>query len=523
MKHYFTLTAQDALILSQNNATTGSHQTLDYIPGSAILGAFASINYPEDTSLAWALFHSGEVIYSNCYPIKKGQVGLPTPLSWHYKKGEQNANSISAWVNRAHSEFEPEENVQYEQLRGEYTLADGVRVRPDTAIRTKTAIDSQQGSAKKGQLFNYQHICEGQHFIGWIECPDKLDKEISQRLKGTVRIGRSKGSEFGRAHIAPLTLPANWLKTKKTITDQRLTIWCISDLELLDQNGAPTLSPCPKDIHPLLEHSSVIPSLTYIRYHSVNRFNGHRQCFDSESRLISKGSVITLKLDDSVDQSELLDELSGGVGINRHLGYGQIMVNPLWANQIVPTPPLFEAESIEVTEPRPIHIAPTPLTRWVVQRLNKATKHQESHENAISLAEQLIQGYVSARKFNHISDAYMAGPSRSQWRRINDQLRNEQADEWFSHTFEVDSRITKTDNDPLGWGIEWMLDGRSISFADYCKKHMKACSKPTLLKAIELLSRANPAENKGLDSIIASLRDDKVMTNNAQSNTEASS
>ncbi|MDN3686067.1 hypothetical protein QW180_30930 [Vibrio sinaloensis] len=86
MKHYFTLTAQDALVLSQNNASTGAHQTLDYIPGSAVLGALAGIDYPNDEELAWSLFHSGEVVFSNCYPIIDGQPGLPTPFSWHYKK-----------------------------------------------------------------------------------------------------------------------------------------------------------------------------------------------------------------------------------------------------------------------------------------------------------------------------------------------------------------------------------------------------------------------------------------------------
>lgn len=521
MKHYFILTTQDALVLSQSNATTGNHQTLDYIPGSALLGALASVHYPTDAKLAWSLFHSGEVIFSNCYPLIEGKLGLPTPLSWHYKKGDDNSEFITSWVNQSSTNFIREENVQYEQLRGKYILPNGLRARPALAISTKTAIDRNQGTAKQGQLFNYQNIREQQNFIGCVECPNELDSEISQHLKGILRIGRSKGSEFGRVKISPISLPEDWLKTKPILTDNHLTLWCLSDIELIDEYGNPTLSPTPKDIHPLLEKATVLTAQTFIRYHSVNRFNGYRQCYDTESRLISKGSVITLELDNSTDKSLLACELSKGIGINRHLGYGQIFINPNWAQQALPKIPLFNAQTIEISTTKPSYIKATPLTLWVESRLSYSSTYQENHSKAISLVEKLLSGYISIRKFNNIPDAYQIGPSRSQWRRINDLLRSQDSSLWLSKTFEDERCIAKSHNDPQGWGAQWILDGRSITFANYCKKHMTACSETTLLKAIEILTKANPAEKTGIEKITLSIRNEKVITNQEQRHQEA--
>lgn len=517
MKHYFTLTALDALILSQSNSTTGGHLTLDFIPGSAILGALACKYYPEDDTLAWSLFHSGQVIFSNCYPVTNGRLGLPTPLSWHCEKGDKNSDSIKSWVNQASHLFTRKQNVQYEQLRGKYIFSNGNRSGPGISISTKTAIDHESGTAKSGQLFNYQHINAGQHFLGWIECPNELDNEIIQWLNGYLRIGRSKGSEFGRVQISPALIANDWQSPSDALSNQ-ITIWCISDIECLDEFGGPTLSPKPKNIHPSLKSSELVPEQTFIRYHSVNRFNSHRQCFDSESRLITKGSVITLQLTDNANTTEIIAQLSQGIGINRHLGYGQVIINPNWASQLTPLSPVFFVDTVNIEKPTYIHTHPTPLTRWVEARLETFSTHQNMHLDAISLVENIVKAYSSARKFNHISDAYQIGPSRSQWRRINDLLRSEHSDEWLSRTFQCKNPIVKSKNDPLGWGAQWIQSGQSVTFEEYCHRFMAKCSITTLLKALEILTRANPAENDGLQRIKSSLDDEKSVTKNQQWN-----
>ncbi|MDN3686068.1 hypothetical protein QW180_30935 [Vibrio sinaloensis] len=287
-------------------------------------------------------------------------------------------------------------------------------------------------------------------------------------------------------------------------------MWCISDIELIDQYGCPTLSPSAADLHPLLASSKLIPEQTFIRYHSVNRFNGHRQCFDSESRLITKGSIITLNLDPDVSESELRSELSNGIGINRHLGYGLVVINPIWAQQPKPKQPIFLTPTLLKPKLKKIvHTQATPLTQWVTSQLNHSTTRRTAQREAIILAEEIVQGYHHARKYNNVPDAYQIGPSRSQWRRINDLLRSELSQQWASKTFEGEHRIAKATNDPQGWGAQWIQEECSTTFADYCNIHMSGRSEASLLKAIEILTRANPAESEGLKRITLSLRDEK--------------
>ncbi|WP_047044081.1 hypothetical protein [Vibrio mexicanus] len=523
MRHYFTLTALDALVLSQNNATTGGHQTLDYVPGSAILGALASKAYPQDEALAWSLFHSGEVVFSNCYPLQQGEIGLPTPLSWHVEKDETDADSMHTWVDQSGVHFKRKEDVQYEQLRGKYVYANGSRKRPKISVTTKTAIDSDKGKVLDGQLFHYQHISAGQHFLGFVDCPDHLDSEIIQRLNGQLRIGRSKGSEFGRTELKPIQLPNDWLQHGDITTKDQLTLWCISDLELLDVNGCPTLSPTPSTIDASLANSTLAAERTFVRYYSVNRFNGHRQCYDTESRLISKGSVITINLSDDVDRNALVESLACGVGINRHLGFGQVIINPQWASQSNLAAPIFSAPSVEVSQAVYQHHSATPLTQWVQARLSVSTAHNKQHQSAVALVENIIKAYKRTRKFNHIGSAYQVGPSRSQWRRINDLLRGASSGDWFAKTFCDDNCIAKAKNDPLGWGTQWIDDGKPTTFADYCQNQMSGCSEATLLKAIEMLTRVNPAEQKGLLRIETSISHEASSPISQSSNPEVQS
>ena len=63
---HFNIQLKQPLIVSQQAATAGQHQSLDYIPGSAILGMVASQLYAQLTpEEALQVFHSGAVRFSD--------------------------------------------------------------------------------------------------------------------------------------------------------------------------------------------------------------------------------------------------------------------------------------------------------------------------------------------------------------------------------------------------------------------------------------------------------------------------
>ena len=91
MKIYYAITIIDDLSLGVTSATVNSANTLDYIPGSAIMGALASKIYSESTpdiiTMADELFQKNEAFFSNCLPLfplnnnpSKLARALPVPL-----------------------------------------------------------------------------------------------------------------------------------------------------------------------------------------------------------------------------------------------------------------------------------------------------------------------------------------------------------------------------------------------------------------------------------------------------------
>jgi CRISPR-associated protein Csx10 len=192
MRLYYQLTTIDPIIVSQTSATTNNHECLDYIPGSAILGALASQHYTDlSAEQSWQAFHTSGCRFSPCYAVKDQQASLPVPASWHFAKGKtltENNKKIAKDVvtNHAHSDFKREPTTQYKQWRDAYITASGFQAEVTKGLSTKTAIDTTKGSAKKSMLFSYSYLDAKQNFIGWIDCPDEqLRLKFEKSLNGS--------------------------------------------------------------------------------------------------------------------------------------------------------------------------------------------------------------------------------------------------------------------------------------------------------------------------------------------------
>ena len=62
------LTPTERAAFSARAATEGDHQTLNYIPGAALLGWAAARLY-DDMEDPFCVFHSGAVRFSNALPL----------------------------------------------------------------------------------------------------------------------------------------------------------------------------------------------------------------------------------------------------------------------------------------------------------------------------------------------------------------------------------------------------------------------------------------------------------------------
>jgi len=71
------------------------------------------------------------------------------------------------------------------------------RVVVETVLRTRTAIDSQRGTARTGQLFTQRLLVEDQGFVSRVEAPDhlaaQLEALLAEAFEGRVGRGASRG------------------------------------------------------------------------------------------------------------------------------------------------------------------------------------------------------------------------------------------------------------------------------------------------------------------------------------------
>ncbi|PID41614.1 MAG: hypothetical protein CSB48_13850 [Proteobacteria bacterium] len=501
MKLHYTLRTLDPVIVSQNNATTNNHECLDYIPGSAILGALASRHYSTmEDNRSWHAFHSGQTRFSPCYPVHNHRLCLPTPASWHFPKGasviENGRYNKAAISNQAAADFRRDSGVQYKQCRDGYINAQGDAGIVRQSITTKTALDALKGKARESQLFSYSCIEAGQQFSGWIDSDDdSVLEELKQSLNGVLRIGRSRNTEFGRVELKLITVPAPVAPAKHK---NRLVLWCLSDCECLSDTGLPTLTP---DLHSLVPDAEghLIEKNSFIRSSVISRFNQKRQGLDSEQALINKGSVLVYKLTRPLTGAQLNTLAEQGIGINRQQGLGWVSVNPEWAvRATLADTPLFNA--LPLTEPDGGIRAMTEdsaLTDWVKQRLNLNRDADKQQESASQLLEEIVRAYRNARKYNHIVISNEAGPSSSQWRRIEEKTRNA-ADKWSEDVFTGEQAICKSEGDELGWGIQWDNGDRLITFAHCAEQLLADQPLATMRLLLEKLGRHDLSTWRGL-------------------------
>lgn len=289
------LTLTDDVIVSASAASAGGHDCLDHIPGSALLGIAAGKCYKslKKSEQATEVFQAGGISFGCAYPVADGQqnTSLPVPASWHEGKDRPTeqpkdlSGNPEAW-----------DGVQPKQMRSGYLATDRL-MNVTGGYLMKTAVDPATGTAEEAKLFGFSYIPAGTRFIARIEAKDSglLDLVAPAFDNRQVRIGRSRNTEFGRAHarILPDTSAVENYQAAK-----QFSIYAESDLQLLDGNGFPASSPTAIAVALGLEKWTVDMGRSFIRYRSYSKWNAFRKRFDPERQVIAKGSVITLTGDD---------------------------------------------------------------------------------------------------------------------------------------------------------------------------------------------------------------------------------
>lgn len=429
MKQYqFDIILKQPVIISQQAATVGAHQSLDYISGSALLGLMASRLYsrllPED---AFLVFHSGKVRFLDALPVHQNQLAYPVPMNLHHFKGETFSEKTQLLADKIFdiSVKTDLNNQQPVQLRNFYLTVDGKKISPQKEQTLKTAIDAKQNRAAESQLFGYEALSAGQVFRFAIQFDEDISQELiaklMQSVQGIAHLGRSRSAQFGRVEIQAtqsLYYPKN---LSQSITNE-LTLWLVSDL-CLYQHGQATLIPTAEAIG-LPAECEWLSKKSFIRTRRYSIYNAYRKHYDKERYVITRGSVLRYRIPDSVDKQALLAFISQGLGLHTETGLGQMIVNPIFMQDkgIV-----WQATNTIITDDsNQSHDAPKTLLIATLQaKLAKQEGINKVYKDAEDIFKALCQKVLQARQFNALTENMLFGegqiPSRTQFGRLKEE------------------------------------------------------------------------------------------------------
>lgn len=446
----------DDAVFSARSATEGGHESLDRIPGGALLGAAAAKLYGSlDRKTAFDAFHSGRLRFGDGLPYERGALGFPMPLAWHHAKAQPPDRNKPLDPNAIYN-FQHTESIdsatdapaaverQPKQLREGYVQADGTWLRPARSLRLKTAIDPETGRAAEGQLFGYDALARGQCFAAWIESDDDFDaglfEQIIDALTGSLLLGRSRSAEYGRARSWSVDVGA---PVPGALQGSRLTLWLLSDLALVGAEGQPTL--CPDAVSLALPGATLCAGQTFLRSRRYSPWNAARQGYDRERLVLSAGGVITLALTQPLTLEQTA-RMHSGIGLYREAGLGRLWVNPpLLADKH----PSFEqpcASEATTDEPAPSD----PLIAWLEGQAGDWKA--EAERAGVELAERYIKLVAEARRIAGVPPDLPFGPSKSQWGRVLETAREHDGKRLFDVLFSGDSAVIKPKAE--GWSEE---------------------------------------------------------------------
>lgn len=419
----------DDVVLSATSATVGGHRTLDYVPGSALMGSCARHLFFScgEEKAATALL-TGAVSFGNGTPAESDNATLPVPFSWHHAKGEpgiedgtvkkEKVTDLAA-LSYADSALGRNGKQPVQMREGWLDTVTGRIAAVKRTETLKTAIDEKlenYETAAEGQLYGYEAIKKGAWFTSRIEVTGS-ETEFCEALRvafdgTTIRLGRSKGTEFGRARCALRSAGDHAAPTTATVNGP-VTLLVESDLALLDANGFPKLTPAPEHFGLKPEEGWVLcRDHSYLRHRRYSLWNAKRGGSDVERQVISKGSVIVFR-NSSPEKSATVNLR---VGLGRAEGLGRVRLAESWLKGEHPAfPPLVPPKEGEVREGENsgTNTGTDAFSKWV------AARHEEQQFDlqANRLGKKWADEWRKAARKNK------ASLSPSQWGRLDQAAR----------------------------------------------------------------------------------------------------
>ncbi|RFA34228.1 hypothetical protein CAI16_12120 [Virgibacillus dokdonensis] len=248
------------ITLQQPTLLAGSkglyYSCTDFVPGSALLGVFASLYIKKHNLGKKAhkdpefvrLFLRGDVSFGYAYPEVDKKVFMPCPAHIQRVKNENRAmleekkTDPTIMLRKINSLAYMQENeLLLHEPAKEFRMH---HARPENR-RIGRAVNDTKGTkdldGKKGQFYYYTALQKGQHFIGELKGKQEDVQMLASLLNdvnGIIHLGRSRTAEYGAAKVDVVNKEPHmggFLKAKKG--DSKVAIYLATPLTLQNEIG----------------------------------------------------------------------------------------------------------------------------------------------------------------------------------------------------------------------------------------------------------------------------------------------
>lgn len=354
----FDMTLEQPVLVSHPGAgEENSLRTLNYIPGSALRGAFISLylkNKPGidiSSSLeARKWFFTGDNVYLHGYPTYQanGTRMLPRPLSWRAEKNEMDRDTYRIYDfafshshNLKNPGVPPGEFLLFNI--SQFNLEDVVIHTPHhTLIPHNASIQRQIKRSQDSFVYHYDVLSEGQIFSSAIIGDDagRIMDFLNLHDESYLFVGASRSANYGKIKLGNVHLVDDWdeyISPKIEASAGKTIITLLSDTICLNRYGE--VQPLPELLF------GVEPEEAFFKTCLVGGFNRKWGLPLSQAVAFQAGSVFvysTSKLDHII-----LDHAkTKGIGERCAEGYGRIAIN--W--NLIPEPRKINSEFVYNTQ-----------------------------------------------------------------------------------------------------------------------------------------------------------------------------
>mgnify|MGYP006980029251 CR=1 FL=1 len=345
----FRITLQQPTLLAGNNGLY--YSCANYVPGSALLGAFASLYIQKKNLGAKAhldedfarIFLRGGVTFGYAYPEIDRKKFIPCPLHIQREKNRDYAYYESTSIDKTLRKIGPFVHMENEQLylhepKQEFRMH---HARPADR-RYGRAINDTPGkidiSRERGQFYFYRALSKNQSFVAELKGSQEDVAQLFHLLKSvndTIQLGRSRTAEYGAAKIEILDeLPKSGFE-QASIADNQVAIYFATPLTLQNQHGRYVADPnlLIAEFEQELGVSLTIEKM-YLQHTTLSGYHAKWRLPKQEREALNAGTVLIVSCEVSEEKVDWARLAHKRWGMEAGQGCGEIAVLKIPDGQI---------------------------------------------------------------------------------------------------------------------------------------------------------------------------------------------